>query len=117
MATTTATPSAPPQFPQVLGHPRPLWMLFMAEFWERFAYYGMRALLAVYVAAQFFAHLPEGEAKTQASLVYGGYTSLVYATGVIGGMIADRYLGYQRSIILGGLIMAAGLFLLLLPEL
>jgi POT family proton-dependent oligopeptide transporter len=105
----------PPPPGEILGHPRPLWMLFGAEFWERFAYYGMRALLAVYVAAQFFSHLPEGEAKTQASLVYGGYTSLVYATGVIGGMIADRYLGYQRSIILGGLLMAAGLFLLILP--
>ena len=106
----------PPPSGEIMGHPRPLWMLFMSEFWERFAYYGMRALLAVYVAAQFFNHLPEGEAKAQASLVYGGYTSLVYATGVIGGMIADRYLGYQRSIIVGGLLMAAGLGLLVLPE-
>ena len=106
----------PPPPGDTLGHPRPLWMLFMSEFWERFAYYGMRALLAVYVAAQFFSHLPEGEAKAQASLVYGGYTSLVYATGVIGGMIADRYLGYQRSIIVGGLLMAAGLIVLLLPQ-
>jgi POT family proton-dependent oligopeptide transporter len=107
----------PPPPGETLGHPKSLWMLFGAEFWERFAYYGMRALLAVYVAAAFFDHLPEGEAAAQASLTYGGFTSLVYATGVIGGMIADRYLGYQRSIILGGLLMAAGLMMLLLPDL
>ncbi len=106
----------PPPPGEKLGHPRALWMLFGAEFWERFCYYGMRALLAVYVAAQFFAHLPAGEAKAQASLTYGGYTSLVYATGILGGMIADRYLGYQRSIILGGLLMAVGCFMLLSPE-
>lgn len=115
-AATTDIDAPLPEFKNTWGHPQPLWMLFGAEFWERFAYYGMRALLAVYVATQFFANLPETEAKAQASLVYGGYTSLVYATGVIGGMIADRYLGYQRSIIVGGLLMAAGLFLLALPE-
>ena len=107
----------PPPPGETMGHPKSLWMLFGAEFWERFAYYGMRALLAVYVAAAFFKHLPEGEANAQASLTYGGFTSLVYATGVIGGMVADRYLGYQRSIILGGLLMAVGLGMLLLPEL
>jgi POT family proton-dependent oligopeptide transporter len=107
----------PPPPGETMGHPKSLWMLFGAEFWERFAYYGMRALLAVYVATAFFGHLPEGEANAQASLTYGGFTSLVYATGVIGGMIADRYLGYQRSIILGGLLMAAGLFMLLMPDL
>ena len=106
----------PPPPGEKLGHPKALWMLFGAEFWERFCYYGMRALLAVYVAAQFFSHLPAGEAKAQASLTYGGYTSLVYATGILGGMIADRYLGYQRSIILGGLLMAVGCFMLLAAE-
>ena len=102
---------------EILGHPRPLWMLFSAEFWERFCFYGMRALLAVYVADTFFSHLPEGEANEQASLTYGGYTAMVYATGILGGFIADRYLGYQRSILLGGALMAAGMFMLLIPDL
>jgi POT family proton-dependent oligopeptide transporter len=84
--------------------------------WERFAYYGMRAVLAVYVATTFFAHLGAG-ANAEASLVYGGYTALVYATGIAGGYIADRILGYQRSILLGAIIMAAGLFVLLIEDL
>ena len=87
----------PPPPGEILGHPKALWMLFGAEFWERFAYYGMRAILAVYVATTFFGHLPEGEANAQAALTYGGYTSLVYATAIFGGFIAYRYLGYQRS--------------------
>ncbi len=99
------------------GHPRALWMLFASEFWERFSYYGMRALLAVYVASTFFSHLPAGEANAQASLTYGAYTALIYATGIFGGFIADRYLGYQRSILLGGALMAVGMFLLLIPQL
>jgi POT family proton-dependent oligopeptide transporter len=77
----------------------------------------MRALLAVYVADTFFSHLPEGEANEQASLTYGGYTAMVYATGILGGFIADRYLGYQRSILIGGALMAAGMFMLLIPDL
>jgi POT family proton-dependent oligopeptide transporter len=102
---------------EYVGHPRGLWMLFGSEFWERFAYYGMRALLAVYVATTFFALLPEGEARARASLTYGAYTALIYATGLFGGSVADRYLGYRHSILLGGAIMAAGLFLLLVPDL
>jgi POT family proton-dependent oligopeptide transporter len=107
----------PPPPGEFLGHPRPLWMLFGAEFWERFSYYGMRALLAVYVATTFFSLLPEGEAKAQASLTYGAYTALIYATGLFGGFVADRYLGYRPSILLGGALMALGLFLLLIPQL
>jgi POT family proton-dependent oligopeptide transporter len=60
---------------------------------------------------------PEGEANEQASLTYGGYTAMVYATGILGGFIADRYLGYQRSILIGGALMAAGMFMLLIPDL
>jgi POT family proton-dependent oligopeptide transporter len=107
----------PPPGGDIIGHPRSLWMLFGAEFWERFAYYGMRALLAVYVATAFFSLLPEGEARARASLTYGAYTALIYATGIFGGFVADRYLGYRPSILLGGTLMAAGLFLLLVPDL
>ncbi len=107
-------PDIPPG--EILGHPKALWQLSNIEMWERFAYYGMRALLAVYVATTFFGHLGE-QANSEASLVYGGYTALVYATGIIGGYIADHVLGYQRSILLGALIMAAGLFVLIIEDL
>jgi POT family proton-dependent oligopeptide transporter len=117
-ATTSAqaTQAIPVPPEQVLGHPRALWNLFGAEFWERFCYYGMRAMLAVHVATAFFAHLGD-QAAAQASLTYGGYTSMVYMTGIAGGYIADRILGYQRSIMLGGALMAAGMFMLMAPDL
>lgn len=111
---TANTPDIPPE--EFLGHPKALWQLSNIEMWERFAFYGMRALLAVYVATTFFEHMGEN-ANAEASLVYGGYTALVYATGIIGGYIADHVLGYQRSILLGAIIMAAGLFVLLIEDL
>jgi POT family proton-dependent oligopeptide transporter len=116
--TQTDNPNSVPGLPpgEFLGHPKSLWQLFNIEMWERFAFYGMRAVLAPYVAVVFFGHLESGEANTQASLVYGGYTALVYATGIAGGYIADKVLGFQRSILLGALIMAGGLFMLLVPE-
>lgn len=101
---------------EFLGHPISLWQLSNIEMWERFAFYGMRALLAVYVATTFFGHMGD-QANAEASLVYGGYTALVYATGIAGGYIADKVLGYQRSILLGALVMAAGLFVLLIEDL
>ena len=107
----------PPPGGEFLGHPKALWNLFGTEFWERFMYYGMRAMLAVHVAAAFFAHLGEAEAREQASLTYGGFTALVYMTGIIGGFVADRILGYQRSIMLGGALMATGSFMLMAPDL
>jgi len=106
----------PPPGGEFLGHPKALWNLFGTEFWERFMYYGMRAMLAVHVAAAFFAHLGEG-ARAEASLTYGGFTSLVYMTGIAGGFVADRILGYQRSIMLGGALMAVGSFMLMAPDL
>lgn len=107
----------PPPGGEFLGHPKALWNLFATEFWERFMYYGMRAMLAVHVAAQFFAHFSGAEAREQASLTYGGFTSLVYMTGILGGFVADRILGYQRSIMLGGVLMAIGSFMLMAPDL
>ena len=96
--------------PTLLGHPRGLFVLFFAEVWERFCFYGMRALLVLYVAAQF------GNRQEEASIRYGAFTALVYALGIFGGTIADRVLGYRRSIIVGGLVMGAGLFLLMVPK-
>jgi POT family proton-dependent oligopeptide transporter len=110
----TGRPAIPPG--EFMGHPKALWQLSNVEMWERFSFYGMRALLAVYVATTFFGHLGE-QANAQASLVYGGYTAMVYATGILGGYIADHVLGYQRSILLGAIIMSAGLFVLLVEDL
>jgi proton-dependent oligopeptide transporter, POT family len=115
-ATNTPSDFTPPPAGEFLGHPKALWNLFGAEFWERFMYYGMRAMLAVHVAAAFFAHLGAG-ADAQASVTYGGFTSLVYMTGIAGGFIADRVLGYQRSIMLGGVLMAIGSFMLMAADL
>ncbi len=119
MSANQPSPSGfqPPPPGEFLGHPKALWNLFGTEFWERFMYYGMRAMLAVHVAAQFFAHLSGAEAREQASLTYGGFTSLVYMTGIVGGYVADRILGYQRSIMLGGVLMALGSLMLMAPDL
>ena len=87
----------------LFGHPTGLYTLFFAEMWERFSYYGMRALLVFYMIKGFL-----GYGDSQAYGVYGAYTSLVYMTPFFGGMLADRILGSRRAVILGGLLMAAG---------
>lgn len=88
------------------GHPKGLWILFSTEMWERFNYYGMRAILILFMTKALMFD------KAFASSLYGGYTSLVYLTPLIGGYIADRYWGNQRSIIAGGIVMAIGEFIL-----
>jgi proton-dependent oligopeptide transporter, POT family len=103
-----------PEFKQTLGHPAPLWMLFMTEFWERFAFYGIRWALVLYIVAQFHGGDPSGEAP--AGRTYGAYLALVYAAAIFGGYIADRILGYQRSILVGAIVMAAGLFMIMVPN-
>jgi POT family proton-dependent oligopeptide transporter len=113
-AAHTQAQSNLPQFPQLLGHPKPLWMLFMAEFWERFAFYGMRWALTLYIVAQFFNGDASGEAY--AGRTYGAFLALVYATAIFGGFVADRIIGYQRSILLGAVVMALGLFLIMVPN-
>jgi proton-dependent oligopeptide transporter, POT family len=107
-------PTQLPEFAQVMGHPRPLWMLFMTEFWERFAFYGMRWALVLYIVAQFFGGDASGEAP--ASELYGAYLALVYAAAIFGGYVADKLIGYQRSILLGAAFMAAGLFMITVPS-
>ena len=112
-AATTNTPVNPPDYTQLMGHPRPLWMLFMTEFWERFAFYGIRWALVLYIVAQFHGGAATGEAS--ANQTYGAYLALVYAAAIFGGYVADRIIGYQRSILLGAIIMAAGLFMISMP--
>jgi len=97
-----------------MGHPAPLWMLFMTEFWERFAFYGIRWALVLYIVAQFYGGDAVGQAD--ANLTYGSYLALVYAGAVFGGWVADRVIGYQRSILVGAIFMAAGLFMISIPN-
>ncbi|MES2757714.1 MAG: oligopeptide:H+ symporter [Pseudomonadota bacterium] len=112
-----ATPTQPvviPEFKQILGHPSPLWMLFMTEFWERFAFYGIRWALVLYIVTQFHDGAAAGQAD--ANLTYGSYLALVYAGAVFGGYVADKVIGYQRSILIGAGFMAVGLFAIAIPD-
>lgn len=93
--------------PTLFGHPTGLFTLFFAEMWERFSYYGMRALLVFYLMKGFM-----GLNDSQAYAVYGSYTALVYMTPFFGGMLADRLIGQRRAVLLGGILMAAGHFVL-----
>ncbi|MDG1719445.1 MAG: peptide MFS transporter [Flavobacteriales bacterium] len=96
---------------EVLGHPTGLFYLFFAELWERFSYYGMRALLTIYMVNEFFLYIKDEAAREEMSIgIFAAYGSLVYATPVIGGMIADKFIGFKKSIILGGILMALGHF-------
>ena len=88
------------------GHPKGLYVLFATEMWERFNYYGMRAILVLFMTKALMFD------KIFASNIYGSYTGLVYLTPLVGGYVADRYWGNKRSIILGGLVMAIGEFVL-----
>lgn len=87
----------------IFGHPTGLFNLFFAEMWERFSYYGMRALLVFYMTKGFL-----GYNDSRAYTVYGAYTALVYMTPFIGGMLADRLLGQRIAVIIGGILMALG---------
>src|ERR1700720_4069524 len=113
------------------GHPRGLAFLFTTEMWERFSYYGMRALLVLYMVKYLllpgaaddvlgFAAIKGAleflfgplAAQPLASQIYGFYTAFVYATPLIGGLLADRVLGQRRTVILGAVLMAIGHFLM-----
>ncbi len=131
---SSATPSTTAlQEETFLGHPKGLFVLFLTEMWERFSYYGMRALLVLYMVKYLFVH-PEvtdhvlgfnlivsayeglthkaWTAQPLSSWIYGCYTSLVYFTPIIGGLIADRLLGQRRTVVVGGILMAIGHFLM-----
>ena len=94
----------------LLGHPKGLFYLFFAELWERFSFYGMRALLTLYMVNVIFEALATRDMA--AAAVYASYGSLVYASTVIGGRISDSLLGFRKSILLGGVLMALGHFVL-----
>ena len=99
-----------------LGHPKGLYLLFATEMWERFSFYGMRALLVLYAAAATHAVNPGlGWADAQALKLYGWYLGLVYGTAIFGGWIADNWLGQRKAVIIGGLVMATGQFMLAAP--
>lgn len=93
-------------------HPKALFTLFFAEMWERFSFYGMRAFLILYMTAEIFSHLNQTEADTRSYGVYGAFNALLYAAPIIGGMLADRVMGFRRAIVFGAILMALGQFTL-----
>jgi len=97
-----------PDHTQSSGHPKGLYVLFVTEMWERFSYYGMRALFSLFMLKALLFD------KALSAEVYGSYTGLVYLTPLIGGYMADRYWGNRKSIIVGGVLMAIGQFLMFL---
>jgi proton-dependent oligopeptide transporter, POT family len=90
----------------LLGHPQGLFVLFFAEMWERFSFYGMRALLIFYLTQHWL--FSDGKAQ----VIYGAYLSLVYITPVMGGYLADRYLGQRKAVLFGGIMLAIGHFMM-----
>ena len=89
---------------EVVGHPKGLFLLFMAEMWERFSYYGMRALLIFYLVQHWLF------SDSEASLIYGAYTALVYIAPVVGGYLADRYIGQRKAVLFGAVLLTFGHF-------
>ena len=108
MTTLTATPPSPASN---AAHPRGLYVLFGTEAWERFSYYGMRALLVLYLVNAL--HIPPLEATE----MYGIYTGLVYLTPIFGGWVADKYLGARLTAVIGGTVMMLGHFAMAVPSL
>src|SRR4051794_4548692 len=97
------------------GHPRGLSTLFFTEMWERFSYYGMRAILILFMTAK----LSEGGLGFQtadAGVIYGLTTAMVYMAALPGGWIADQFLGLRRAVFIGGILIAVGNFCLIIPS-
>src|SRR5262245_54898812 len=106
----TSSLAAPPDT-GFFGHPRGLSTLFFTEMWERFSYYGMRAFLITYmVAPATMGGL--GFSDVDAGSIYGTYTGSAWGASIIGGLVADRFLGHYRSVLIGGIIIALGHFTL-----
>ncbi len=95
--------------PQLFGHPIGLYILFFTEMWERFSYYGMRAIFVLYLTATTMGENPGlGWANGDAIALYGWYTMFVYVASIPGGILADRYLGQRKTVMLGGALLVAG---------
>ncbi|KZN57996.1 peptide MFS transporter [Pseudoalteromonas luteoviolacea] len=100
---------------EILGHPKGLFLLFGTEMWERFGYYGMRAILVLYLVAQV-QNGGFGWTNADALSLYGTFTMAVYLTPLFGGWLADNVLGQRKAIIIGGILMAAGHFIMGIPH-
>ncbi|RYZ65470.1 MAG: MFS transporter, partial [Proteobacteria bacterium] len=111
MSATTVEEASAPKDTSAEGHPRGLFTLFGAEAWERFSYYGMRALLVLYLTKNF------KYGRAEALEMYGIYTGLVYLTPLLGGYIADKFLGRRKAVFIGGILMAMGQLALSVPAL
>jgi len=97
--------------PQLFGHPTGLYVLFFVEMWERFSYYGMRAILTLYLAAPILLGDPQsgyGWSNAETLSFYGTYTMFVYLTSIPGGWIADKFIGQKKAVMLGGLLLCIG---------
>ena len=92
--------------------PGTLYSAVVMELFERFSFYGMRALLIFYMTKDLFDKMAVGEADARAYGIYGAYNALLYAAPVVGGLLADKLLGFRRAIIFGGIMMAIGQFTL-----
>ncbi|HEX9053283.1 MAG TPA: oligopeptide:H+ symporter, partial [Gemmatimonadales bacterium] len=115
-APTSAEPIGTPADTGFFGHPRGLSTLFFTEFWERFSYYGMRAILILFMTAPLaVGGLAFDTAK--AGVIYGTYTALVYVTALPGGWLADRFFGQRRATLYGGVLIMLGHICLAVPSL
>ena len=110
MTTLTANAPIPAPAASTRRHPRGLPVIFLTEMWERFSYYGMRAILVYYLTKQM------GYQRSDALAMYGLYTALVYITPILGGWLADKYLGLRQAAVIGGVVMMLGHFAMAVPS-
>jgi len=116
MTPAEALPTAERDTSGFAGHPRGLMTLFFTEMWERFSYYGMRAFLVLFMVAPVTSG-GLGFEDARAGVIYGTYTAMVYMLSVPGGWVADRFLGQQRSVLIGGVLIMCGHISLAFPQL
>ncbi|MBL4653196.1 MAG: peptide MFS transporter [Flavobacteriales bacterium] len=106
-----------PKRDEMFGHPKGLFVLFFTEMWERFSYYGMRAILVLYIISETTGDNPGlGWTKVEALALYGWYTMMVYVMSIPGGILADKFLGQKKTVFLGGILLCAGHGILAVEE-